>query len=61
MPRLLLQIWLVCCVLVALGILGFWVVADPAGDPAFAFLVYVVFCALGYIALRIVAWVLSPL
>ena len=61
MPRVLFQIWLVCCVLLALGILGSWVVADPAGDPALVFLLYVILCAVGYILLRVIAWALSPL
>ena len=61
MPRAFFQIWLVCCVLLALGILGSWVVADPGGDPALVFLVYVIFCAVGYILLRVIAWVFSPL
>jgi hypothetical protein len=61
MPRRLFQIWLGCCVLLALGILGTSIVADPGADAAFTFLVYVSFCALGYILLRIIAWMLSPL
>jgi hypothetical protein len=61
MPRRLFQIWLGCCALLALGILGTSIVADPGADPAFTFLVYVSFCALGYILLRIIAWMLSPL
>ncbi len=61
MPRALLQIWLVCCVLLALGIIGFWVVADPGGDPAFTFLLYVTFCGVSYILLRIIVWAVSPL
>jgi len=56
MSRVLLQIWLVCCVLLALGIIGFWVVAEPGGDPAFTFLLYVVFCAVSYVLLRFFVW-----
>jgi hypothetical protein len=39
MSRLLFRIWVVGCVLLALGFLGLWIVAAEGSDPAVMFLV----------------------
>ena len=59
LSRLLFCSWVVCCVLLAFGVLGLWIVAAEGSDPARVSLVYAIFCAVGFILLRVIVWALS--
>ena len=54
--RVLFPIWIVCCVLLALGYIGIWVVVAEGGDLALMLLVFAIFCTVGYIVLRVITW-----